>query len=94
MNTIVTIFQCALGLSLLLLAISAVYGRWRKLLAAILPTGRLAQAVSAGVFLLAAIALLVGAAIPFATFFGACFGLLSSLVLATRAVHARHVLTQ
>lgn len=92
MDTIVIIFQCALGLSLLLLAASTVYGRWRKLLAVILPTGRLAQAVAASVFLLAAIALLVGAAIPFATFFGACLGLLSSLVLATRALHTRQAL--
>lgn len=92
MNTITTLLQCALGLSLLLLAAAALHPRWYKRFAAILPIGRLARSASAVLFLVAGIVTLVGVAVPFAAFFGACLALLSSLLLSARALYTRHAL--
>lgn len=90
MNLVTVSTQIVLGLALLLVAIAAAFpARWLPWLVAPLPQSRVGRAATCGLFLVAGLATLMGAAVPFMAFFASCVALASAAFLLLRAALAK-----
>lgn len=90
MNPITLVLQSVLGLSLLLMAAASLSrAACLQWLAAPLPRSRIGRVAGGIAFLLAGVATLAGAVVPFVAFFASCLALATSAFLAVRTVLAK-----